>query len=257
VPTQPGSRFTAGSTPAAAAREAAPRTRRAGPDLSLAAGGAAGRQRQPAGGGEALGDLLDRELAQGPLVDHLGARAQGQAQHHVGQVHRLPPRAGPGLGEGHVDQQQAAVVHQQVGRLDVTVGQAGIYSLRMILRPSSITCWSTLSPQLGRAVEELVDQQVLPVRSQLHKAVRSWSGQAGQVQLVQGIVLLLPSRRTVLNSFSSSSRPYSSSRPACTSGRRGGGFWRTACRTGRHPGRPVSSRVAGGILTPRLPQIRA
>jgi hypothetical protein len=36
-----------------------------------------GRQGQPTGGGERLGDLADRELLEGPLVDLLGAGAQG------------------------------------------------------------------------------------------------------------------------------------------------------------------------------------
>jgi hypothetical protein len=80
-----------------------------------------GRQRQPTRSGEPLGDLLHRELAQRPLVDPFRAGPQRQAQHHVGQVDRLPPRGGPGLHEGDIDQQHAAVAHQQVGRLDVAV----------------------------------------------------------------------------------------------------------------------------------------
>ena len=61
---------------------------------------------------------------QGPLVDQPGVAAQGQAQHHVGQVDGLAPRARVRLDEGDVDQQHAAVADQQVGRLDVAVGQA-------------------------------------------------------------------------------------------------------------------------------------
>jgi hypothetical protein len=45
--------------------------------------------------------------------------------------------------------------------------------------------------QLGRAVEELGDQQVLPLGGELHHAVGSGGGQSSQVQLVQRVVLLL------------------------------------------------------------------
>ena len=88
-----------------------------------------GGQGEPAGGGEGLADLGHAELAQGPLVDPFGLGPQRQAQHHVGQVDGLAPRAGADLGEGHVDQQQMAVADQQVGRLDVAVGQAGVPQL--------------------------------------------------------------------------------------------------------------------------------
>jgi len=49
--------------------------------------------------------------------------------HHVGQVDGLPPGTGAGLDEGDVDEQQAAVADQQVGRLDVPVGQPGVPQL--------------------------------------------------------------------------------------------------------------------------------
>ena len=85
-----------------------------------------GWQREPAGGGERLADLADRELLEGPLVDLLGAGPQGETQHHVGQVDGLAPGAGVDLGEEHVDQVQLAVADQQVGRLDVAVGEVRI-----------------------------------------------------------------------------------------------------------------------------------
>jgi hypothetical protein len=121
-----------------------------------------GRQGQAAGGRKPLGDLLDRELPQGPLVDLLGAGPQGQAQHHVGQVDGLPPGARPGLDEGHVDHQQAAVTDQQVGRLDVAVGQAGVPQLaddaEAVVDHLVVDLGLT---KLGGAGEELGDQQVL------------------------------------------------------------------------------------------------
>jgi hypothetical protein len=45
--------------------------------------------------------------------------------------------------------------------------------------------------QLGGAGEELGDQQVLPLRGELDDPVGSRGGQPGQVELVQGVVLLL------------------------------------------------------------------
>jgi hypothetical protein len=136
--------------------------------------------------------ISSTELALGPLVHALGAGAQGQAQHHVGQVDPLAPGGRADLGEEHVDQQHAAVADQQVGRLDVAVGQPG--------RPQP--------PDDGEAVvdhpvvdlglaeldgldEELGDQQVLTFRGELDHAVGPWRGQPGQVQLLQGVVLLL------------------------------------------------------------------
>src|ERR687896_616208 len=88
-----------------------------------------GGQGQAAGGREPLGDLLNGEVLEGSAVDPLGAGAQGQTEHHVGQVYGLAPRRGAGLDEGHVDQQHAAVADQQVGRLDVAVGQPGVPQL--------------------------------------------------------------------------------------------------------------------------------
>jgi hypothetical protein len=111
------------------------------------------RQGEPTRGGEPLADLLDRELAHGPLVDQLGAGAQGQTQHHVGQVHRLTPGGGAELDEGHVDQQHAAVADHQVGRLDVAVGQARL-------------------PELADDREAVVDHLLVDLGlAQLHRAV--------------------------------------------------------------------------------------
>ena len=119
------------------------------------------------------------------------------------------------FGEGHVDQQQVAVADQQVGRLDVAVGQAGVPQLADDAQAVVDHALVDLGlAQLGGPGEELGDQQVLPLRGQLHDPVGSWGGQPGQIQLVEGVVFLWTSRRTVLNGFSSSSRPYSSSRPS-------------------------------------------
>ena len=123
-----------------------------------------GGQGQPAGGGEPLGDLLHRELNQGPLVHSFGARAQGQTQHHVGQIDGLAPGAGPGLDEGDIDQQHAAVADQEVGRLDVAVGQAGVPQLSDDAQAVVDDLGVDLGlAELGGTVEELRDQQVLPL----------------------------------------------------------------------------------------------
>jgi hypothetical protein len=55
----------------------------------------------------------------------------------------LAPGGGTDFGEEDVDQQQPTLADQQVGRRDVAVGQAGLQSVRMMPRPSSMTCSST------------------------------------------------------------------------------------------------------------------
>ena len=50
----------------------------------------------------------------------------GHDQHHVGQVDGLSPRRGADLHERQVDDQQLAVAHQQVGGLDVAMGEARV-----------------------------------------------------------------------------------------------------------------------------------
>ena len=151
-----------------------------------------GRHGQSAGGGEPLGDLLDRELAQGPLVDQLRVAAQGQAQHHVGQVDGLAPRARVRLDEGDVDQHHAAVADQQVGRLDVAVGQAGVPQLA----DDAEALVDDRLVHLGLAellgfVEELEGDQVLALGGELDDPVGRRRGQAGVAQQPQRIVLLL------------------------------------------------------------------
>jgi hypothetical protein len=129
------------------------------------------------GGGKALGGLLDGELAHGPLVHKLRAGPKGQAQHHVGQIHRLTPRARADLDKGHVDQQQPAVTDQQIGRLDVAVGQTGLPQLpddgEAVVNDLVVDVGLT---KLGGPGEELGDQQILPLRGQLDDPVRSGAG---------------------------------------------------------------------------------
>ena len=62
-------------------------------------------------------------------VDALGVGAHGEDEHHVGEVDRLPPRRRPHLRERDVDQHELAVADEQVGRLDVAVGEAGVPEL--------------------------------------------------------------------------------------------------------------------------------
>jgi hypothetical protein len=84
----------------------------------------------------------------------------------------LAPRSGADLGEEHVDQQQPVVADQQVGRLDVAVGQAGVPQLAD--DPQAVVDDLVVDlglAQLGRAVEELGDQQVLTLGGQLHDPI--------------------------------------------------------------------------------------
>ena len=83
-----------------------------------------GRHGQLRGGGELLGDLLHRE--QVPLVDHL--QLTSRARHSI-MLARSTARRAMGqvrLDEGDVDHHHPAVADQQVGRLDVAMGQAGV-----------------------------------------------------------------------------------------------------------------------------------
>ena len=125
------------------------------------------------GGGERLGDLADRELLEGPLVDQLGAGPQGQTQRHVGQVDRLAPWAGVDLGEEHVDEVELAVADQQVGRLDVAVGEVGVPQLAddgEALVDDGVVDLG-LTDLLG-ALDERKHDQVLPLGGELGDTVR-------------------------------------------------------------------------------------
>jgi hypothetical protein len=100
--------------------------------------------------------------------------------------------AGAGLHEGHVDQQQPPVAHQQVGRLNVTVGQAGVPQPaddRQAVVDHLVV--DLHLAELHRAGEELADQQILPLRGQLHEPERRRAGQPGPLHQRQRVVLLL------------------------------------------------------------------
>src|SRR6266536_1545992 len=114
------------------------------------------RHGQAASRRERLGDLLDREQAQRTRVDQLRVAAQGQAEHHVGEVDGLPPWAGTDLGEGHVDEEHVPVADEQVGGLDVTMRQPGIPQLADDLQAvvDDPLVHSSLA-EFHRAIEEL------------------------------------------------------------------------------------------------------
>jgi hypothetical protein len=84
-----------------------------------------------------------------------------------GQVHGLAPGTGSGLDKGDVDQQHVPVADQQVGRLDVAVGQPGVPQPPD--DPKAVVDHGLVDlglAQLHGAVEELGDQQVLPLGGQ-------------------------------------------------------------------------------------------
>ena len=88
--------------------------------------------------------------------------------------------------------QQAVVAHEQVGRLDVAMGQPGVPQGADERQPVVHDPLVDLGvAELDRMIEELGDEQVLPFGGQLHEAVGPRRGQAGEVQLVQCVVLLL------------------------------------------------------------------
>jgi predicted ATPase len=74
----------------------------------------------------------------------------------------LAPGGRADLGEEHVDEQHAAVADQQVGRLDVAVGQPGVPQLADDAKAVVDHLVVDLGlAQLGRAGEELGDQQAV------------------------------------------------------------------------------------------------
>ena len=85
-----------------------------------------------------------------------------------------------------------AVADQQVGGLDVAVGQPGIPQLADDAEAVVDHALVDLGlAQLDRPVEELRHQQVLPLGGELDHAVGPRGGQAGVATHAQGIVLLL------------------------------------------------------------------
>ena len=84
---------------------------------------------------------------------------------------------GAQLDEGDIDQQHLAVADQQVGRLDVAVGQPGLPELADDLEAVVDDLVVDLGlAELGGAVEELGDQQVLAFGGELDHPVGSGVG---------------------------------------------------------------------------------
>ena len=186
-----------------------------------------------AGGGERLGDLVGREVRQRPLVDPLGVGAHGEDEHHVGEVDGLPPRRRAHLGEGDVDDDEVAVLDQQVGRLDVAVGEPGVPQPaheREALVDDLVVDLGVAD--LDGAVEELGDEQVLALGRQLDDAERGGRRDAGVAHHPQRVVLVLdePAHASGTAPRPRAARTGSCGR-SCTSGRRGRGSSRRASRT--------------------------
>ena len=102
----------------------------------------------------------------------LGGRLEAEDEHHVGQVDGLAPRTGPHRGESRVDEHDRTVLDEHVGGLDVAVGQAGIPHLA----DDRERVVDDLVGHLGiahfaGAFDELGDDHVLPLRSDLDEAV--------------------------------------------------------------------------------------
>ena len=144
------------------------------------------------GGGERLGDLVGREVRQCPLVHTLGVRPHGEHQHHVGEVHRLPPWRWPDLDEGDVDQVEVAVLDEEVGRLDVAMGDAGPPELLDHREPlvDDLVVDVGVS-DLDGSVEELGDHHVFPFGGELDDADRFGRPDPGVHEDPRRVVLVL------------------------------------------------------------------
>ena len=88
------------------------------------------------------------------------------------------------LGEEDVDQQQVTVTDEQVGRLDVPVGQPGVPQIanerEAVVDDPVVDVGLT---EFDRAVEELGYQQILSLGGEFRESIGSRCGQAGQVIL--------------------------------------------------------------------------
>jgi hypothetical protein len=151
-----------------------------------------GRARHPPGGGEGLRQLIGGEVIEPAAVHPLGVGTHRQHQHHVAQVHRLPPGRRADLGEGGVDQQQLSVADHEIARLDVPVREAGVPQLPDQQQPLVDKAVVDLGvAQLDGTEEELGYQQVLAFRRDLHDPVRRGAADPGVPQQPQHIVLVL------------------------------------------------------------------
>ena len=141
-----------------------------------------GGQGQPAGGGERLGDLVDGELPQRPLVDLFGRwtaapgtsimLARSTAWRHGRRAE---------LGEATSMSSSRPSRTSRLAGLMSRWARPASHSLRTMRRPSSMMRVVDLGlAELDGAVEELGDQQVLPLRGELDEAVRLRAGQPGR-----------------------------------------------------------------------------
>ena len=96
------------------------------------------------------------------------------------------------LGEEHIDQVQLAAADQQVGRLDVTVGEVGVPQLADDGQPLVDDRVVDVGlAEFGGAIEELEHDQVLPLGGELGDTVGLRAGQAGPLHQRQRVILLL------------------------------------------------------------------
>ena len=124
---------------------------------------------------ECLRDLVGREHRGRAFVDAIGIGLQCQGEHHVGQVDGLAPRGGADLQPGDVDQLQVPALDEQVGGLDVAVGDADVPELSDQLQAlvDDRVVDLGIAEVLG-VLEELGDEHVLAVGRELDDAPGLW-----------------------------------------------------------------------------------
>ena len=214
---------------------------RAGPGPAAAASGAAGRASSARGSRRTPRRSPRRRTAAGPARRPRSASVRS-ARTSIMLARSTACRHGLGRTSANAVSmtQQRAVADQQVRRLDVAVGQADLPHPADDGSPWSMTPSSiSASPISLGAVEELGDQQVLPLRGDLDDperlrrpaAPRRTSGAArsprtGPAGARCGTAARPPAGRTAACGR------------ACTSGRSARAWPRRACRTRRCPDRP-------------------
>src|SRR5438874_12305033 len=96
-------------------------------------------------------------------------RTDSKNEHHVCEVHSLAPGRWPDLDPGWVNQKDDAISHQEIRRLDISVGEARVPKLPDDRQPRVGHSLVHVCPMdFGSPCQELGDHHLLALRRSLH-----------------------------------------------------------------------------------------